>query len=67
MPERRDTPPLTGDDAVIDHVVENLVEPGAMKKRRRRLRSPTTSAGEPVEEQVQKEWDPNKQGGLPTP
>jgi len=31
------------------------------------VRSPTTETGLPVEEQVQKEWDPNKDGGLPTP
>ena len=28
--------------------------------------SPVTSTGLPVEEQVEKEWDPNKDGGLPT-
>ena len=31
------------------------------------VRSPTTKTGLPVEEQVQKEWDPKKDGGLPTP
>jgi len=31
------------------------------------VRSPTTDTGLPVEEQVQKEWDTNKDGGLPTP
>lgn len=31
------------------------------------VRSPTTDTGLPVEEQVQKEWDPKKDGGLPTP
>jgi hypothetical protein len=31
------------------------------------VRSPTTETGLPVEEQIQKEWDPNKDGGLPTP
>ena len=31
------------------------------------VRSPTTETGLPVEEQVQKEWDPNRDGGLPTP
>ncbi len=31
------------------------------------VRSPTTETGLPVEEQVQKEWDPKKDGGLPTP
>jgi hypothetical protein len=28
--------------------------------------SPTTSSGLPVEDQVRKEWDPRKGGGLPT-
>ena len=31
------------------------------------VKSPTTKTGLPVEEQVHKEWDPNKNGGLPTP
>jgi hypothetical protein len=31
------------------------------------VRSPTTETGLPVEEQVRKEWDPKKDGGLPTP
>ncbi len=53
---------------MIDHVADNLVDPEVMKQRRaRRIKSPVTGAGEPVEDQVQKEWDPNKQGGLPRP
>jgi hypothetical protein len=28
--------------------------------------SPTTRTGLPVEEQIRKEWDPKKDGGLPT-
>jgi hypothetical protein len=31
------------------------------------VRSPTTETGLPVEEQIRKEWDPKKDGGLPTP
>ena len=31
------------------------------------VQSPTTETGLPVEEQVRKEWDTNKDGGLPTP
>jgi hypothetical protein len=31
------------------------------------VKSPVTETGLPVEEQVRKEWDPNKEGGLPTP
>ena len=30
------------------------------------VRSPTTKTGLPVEEQIRKEWDPKKDGGLPT-
>lgn len=30
------------------------------------VRSPTTDTGLPVEEQIRKEWDPKKDGGLPT-
>jgi hypothetical protein len=30
------------------------------------VRSPTTETGLPVEEQIRKEWDPKRQGGLPT-
>ncbi len=29
-------------------------------------KSPHTEAGQPVEEQIRKEWDPNTDGGLPT-
>ena len=31
------------------------------------VQKPTTETGLPVEEQVRKEWDPNKDGGLPVP
>ena len=30
------------------------------------MQSPTTDSGLPVEDQVRKEWDPKKEGGLPT-
>jgi hypothetical protein len=30
------------------------------------VHSPTTKTGLPIEEQVRKEWDPKKDGGLPT-
>jgi hypothetical protein len=30
------------------------------------VQSPTTETGLPVEEQIRKEWDPKRQGGLPT-
>ena len=31
------------------------------------VQSPVTETGLPVEEQVRKEWDPKKKGGLPIP
>ena len=31
------------------------------------VQSPTTETSLPVEEQVRKEWDPKKDGGLPVP
>lgn len=31
------------------------------------VQSPVTETGLPVEEQVRKEWDPKKNGGLPIP
>jgi hypothetical protein len=31
------------------------------------VQKPTTETGLPVEEQVRKEWDPKKDGGLPVP
>ncbi len=31
------------------------------------VQSPITETGLPVEDQVRKEWDPNKNGGLPIP
>ena len=31
------------------------------------VQPPVTDTGLPVEEQVRKEWDPKKSGGLPTP
>lgn len=30
------------------------------------VQSPTTATGLPVEQQIRKEWDPKKDGGLPT-
>jgi hypothetical protein len=31
------------------------------------VQSPTTQTGLPVEEQIRKDWDPKKDGGLPVP
>ena len=50
--------------ATIDHLVEDVFEPKA-RDEEHTVRSPTTSTGLPVEDQVRKEWDPRK-GGLPT-
>jgi hypothetical protein len=50
--------------ATIDHLVQNVYEPKAPDEEHTD-RSPTTSSGLPVEDQVRKEWDSSK-GGLPT-
>jgi hypothetical protein len=50
--------------ATIDHLVQNVYEPKAPDEEHTD-RSPTTSTGLPVEDQVRKEWDSSK-GGLPT-
>jgi hypothetical protein len=51
------------DKATIDHLVRDVYEPEAPDEKHT-VRSPTTSTGLPVEDQVRKEWDP-RQGGLP--
>ena len=50
--------------ATIAHLVQDVYEP-KMPDEKHTERSPTTSTGLPVEDQVRKEWDPRK-GGLPT-
>jgi hypothetical protein len=50
--------------ATIDHLVRNVSKPKAPDKKQTE-RSPTTSTGLPVADQVQKEWDARKGGGLP--
>ena len=50
--------------STIDHLVQNVFEPKTLDEENI-SRSPTTSTGLPVEDQVCKEWDPRK-GGLPT-
>jgi hypothetical protein len=49
--------------ATIDHLVRHVYERKAPDEKHTD-RSPTTSTGLPVEDQVRKEWDPRK-GGLP--
>jgi hypothetical protein len=50
--------------STIDHLVRDVYEQKAPDEMHTE-RSPTTSTGLPVEDQVRKEWDPRK-GGLPT-
>ncbi|HJZ14115.1 MAG TPA: hypothetical protein VJ251_01465 [Stellaceae bacterium] len=50
--------------ATIDHLVQEVYEPKTPDEKHTE-RSPTTSTGLPVEDQVRKEWDP-RGGGLPT-
>jgi hypothetical protein len=53
-----------GDSAVIKKTIDQVRDkpPGHEPE----VQSPVTPAGQPVEEQVRKEWEPNKDGGLPT-
>ena len=53
----------TREKSVIDRLVRNRPDPKPDEKQSER--SPTTSTGLPVEDQVRKEWDPRR-GGLPT-
>jgi hypothetical protein len=48
--------------AMIDHLVDKVFDPDSAEKHQQ---PPTTESGAPVEEQVRKEWDPKKDGGLP--
>jgi hypothetical protein len=47
--------------AIIDHLIDQGIDGKAPKGS---IHSPTTESGQPVEEQVRKEWDPTT-GGLP--
>jgi hypothetical protein len=49
--------------SVIDHVADNLTVPDP--KTNEEMQPPLTPDGKPVEEQVRKEWDPKRKGGLP--
>jgi hypothetical protein len=55
--------PAQDDKAVIDHVADEVT---AIPDNEPTTQSPVTPSGKPVEEQVRKEWDSNKDGGLPT-
>ena len=58
---RRSAPPERAPHFVADEPVGEADAPDAT------VQSPTTDTGLSVEEQVRKEWDPKKQGGLPIP
>jgi hypothetical protein len=70
MPDREPrkqaaTASKTADKRRPRHVAdEPVAEAGSLDAG---VKSPLTSTGLPVEEQVHKEWDPKKQGGLPIP
>ena len=52
--------------SVIDHVARDVVKPSPEPPAEKSDHpNSTAETGLPVEEQVRKEWDPNK-GGLPT-
>ena len=54
----------TATDTDKRHIAdEPLPEPAADEAG---VRPPVTETGLPVEDQIEKEWDPNKDGGLPT-
>lgn len=57
-----DQKPQPTEKETIDHLVEHVFDPEGAEKQ---LQQPTTDSGASVEEQVRKEWDPKKQGGLP--
>ena len=63
MPEEKRTP-QPDKDRRPHHVADDPV--GEVEAEDPVVQSPTTDSGEPVEDQVHKEWDPKKQGGLPT-
>jgi hypothetical protein len=53
------------DEATIGHLVKGMYQPKDADQKQT-VRSPTTSTGLSIEDQVRKEWDPSKMGGLPT-
>ena len=53
--QRRDK--TSGDPVVMDQERERIP--------RGRVHSPTTGSGLPVQDQVRKQWDPTRGGGLP--
>ena len=53
------------DKSIIDHLAKEVFTPKTASEGEPKEQSSTTSDGTPVEEQVRKEWDPKKSGGLP--
>jgi hypothetical protein len=49
--------------ATIDHLVDRVFDREGQEHRQQ---PSTTDSGTSVEEQVRKEWDPKRSGGLPT-
>jgi hypothetical protein len=64
IPQERTERRHVREKATIDHLVQEVYELKAPNEEHA-VHSPTTSTGLPVEDQVRKEWDPDK-GGLPT-
>jgi len=59
--DKRPTREQEGPHHIAD---EPVSEPTPGKPK---VRSPVTRTGLPVEDQIEKEWDNNRDGGLPTP
>ncbi len=51
-------------DGQAHHIADEPV--GEVETGEPTVRSPVTDTGLPVEEQIDKQWDSNKDGGLPT-
>ena len=69
MPERkrqkpRGTAPQPERTPPPHHVADEPV--GEADALNATVQSPTTESGLSIEEQIRKEWDPKRQGGLPT-
>jgi hypothetical protein len=58
-----DSTPQTDDRS--HHIADEPVG-GGVQPRRPEIHSPVTDTGLPVEDQIDKEWNPDKDGGLPT-
>lgn len=58
----------TGPNDVLDKVADKVeIKRKETTSSDAKTKSPTTSGGLPIEDQLRKEWDPNKNGGLPEP